>query len=72
MINQGGCGRKSAGIGNIDYVKDLLTENIVTRNLRCSKFGFGHHPRTGFGWVCFAMLFIDYSGDKSIKSTRVT
>ena len=51
MMNTGGCDLRSAGIGDIAYVKDLLTENIVTTNLKCSKFGFAYHPLVKFGWV---------------------
>ena len=51
MIATDGCDQRSAGIGNIAYVKDLMTEKIVTTNLRCSKFGFAHNASLGFGWV---------------------
>lgn len=51
IMNQGGCGPTSPGIGDIAFVKDLRTENIVTTNFRCSKFGGYHHPLTSFGWV---------------------
>ncbi|CAB4004934.1 Hypothetical predicted protein [Paramuricea clavata] len=50
MMNTGGCDQRSAGIGDIAYVKDLLTEKIVTTRLRCSKFGFAYHPLVKFGW----------------------
>ena len=58
MMNTAGCDQRSAGIGDIAYVKDLLTENIVTTKLRCSKFGFGHSPFLRFGWVCVYMMFV--------------
>ena len=51
MMNTAGCDQRSAGIGDIAYVKDLLTEKIVTTKLRCSKFGFAYHPLVKFGWV---------------------
>ena len=51
IINKGGCGQTSPGIGNIAFVKDLQTDDIVTTNFRCSKFGIGHHPKTNIGWV---------------------
>jgi hypothetical protein len=53
IINQGGCGSISPGIGDIAYVKDLRTEKIVTTNFRCSKFGTYYHSYQKFGWVGF-------------------
>jgi hypothetical protein len=55
MITNAGCHRRSAGIGNIAYVKDLQTEKIVTTKLRCSKFGYAYHHLAKFGWVCFLL-----------------
>ena len=52
MMNTAGCDQRSAGIGDIAYVKDLLTGKIVTTKLRCSKFGFAYHHLVKFGWVC--------------------
>ncbi|CAB4035578.1 Hypothetical predicted protein, partial [Paramuricea clavata] len=51
MMTTAGCDQRSAGIGNIAYVKDLQTEKIVTTKLRCSKFGFAHHHLLKFGWT---------------------
>jgi hypothetical protein len=51
MIVDHGCAQATPGIGNIGYVKDLQTENIVTTKFRCSVFGGYHNPATGFGWV---------------------
>ena len=56
IINKGGCGKTSPGIGDVQFVKDLMTDNIVTTNFRCSKFGISHNPRTKFGWVCISSL----------------
>ncbi|CAB4032105.1 Hypothetical predicted protein, partial [Paramuricea clavata] len=50
MIVDHGCAQATPGIGNIAYVKDLQTENIVTTKFRCSVFGSYHNPATGFGW----------------------
>ena len=62
IINKGGCDKDSPGIGDVAYVKNLLSDTIVTRNFRCSKFGLAHHPRTKFGWVCiFVLLLCIYS-----------
>ena len=58
MVNTAGCEHRAAGIGDIAYVKDLLTENIVTTKLRCSKFGFAHHPLVKFGWVWIVFVTI--------------
>ena len=51
MMITAGCNQRSAGIGDIAYVKDLLTEKIVTTKLRCSKFGLAYHRLAKFGWV---------------------
>lgn len=51
------CGWSSAGISDVAYVKDLQTDTIVSHNFSCSKFGYGHFPATGFGWVC-ASIFL--------------
>ena len=52
MITDHGCDARSPGIGDIAYVKDLMTEKIVTTTFKCSVFG---DPKsdTGrkFGWV---------------------
>ena len=56
IINKGGCDKHSPGIGDVAYVKNLLSDSIVTRNFRCSKFGLAHHPRTKFGWVRICIL----------------
>ncbi len=53
MLNKGGCGRLTPGIGDISYVKDLQTEEIVTTKFRCSQFTSYHSKSNGFGWVCF-------------------
>ena len=53
MLNEGGCGRLSAGIGNISYVKDLQTETIVTTKFRCSKFSSYQSTSDTHGWVRF-------------------
>ena len=36
MMNTDGCDERSAGIGDIAYVKDLLTEGIVTTDAQSS------------------------------------
>ena len=58
MMITSGCDHRSAGIGDIAYVKDLLTGKIVTTKLRCSKFGFAYHPSAKFGWVDILYLHI--------------
>ena len=56
MINEGGCGRLWPGIGDISYVKDLQTEEIVTTKFRCSQFTSHHSKSDGYGWVRFKMI----------------
>ncbi|XP_046839690.1 uncharacterized protein LOC124433873 isoform X3 [Xenia sp. Carnegie-2017] len=51
IYNKGGCTKTSPGIGDVKFVKDLMTENIVTTSFRCSKFGLAYNKRTQFGWV---------------------
>ena len=51
ILGQGGCETTSPGIGDIAYVKDLQTEEIVTTTFQCSRFGGYYHPKTTFGWV---------------------
>ncbi len=53
MLNEGGCGRLSPGIGDIAYVKDLQTGKIVTTKFRCSQFTSYHSKSDGFGWVSY-------------------
>ena len=43
-----GCPYLQAGIGNISFVKDLLTDAVNT-NFKCSKFGTHIHQL--LGWV---------------------
>ena len=54
-----GCPLLEAGIGNISFVKDLMTKTVVTTSLKCSKFGQHVHPR--LGWVIFLTLLIIFS-----------
>ena len=58
MLNEGGCGRLSPGIGDISYVKDLQTEEIVTTKFRCSQFSSHHSKSDGYGWVSFSRIQI--------------
>ncbi|XP_028397006.1 uncharacterized protein LOC114520857 isoform X2 [Dendronephthya gigantea] len=50
MMEDKGCSQDQPGIGNIAYVKDLLTNKIVSTGYHCSIFGKYQHPVTGFGW----------------------
>ena len=58
MMNTAGCDQRSAGIGDIAYVKDLLTGKIVTAKLRCSKFGVAYHRLAGLGWVRLINIYM--------------
>ena len=51
MITDRGCSDQMPGIGDIAYVKDLITEKITTRSFKCSVFGpnIGSHFKVG--WV---------------------
>ena len=55
MSNKGGCSHQYPGIGEVAYVKDLMTGDIATRNFRCSRFGGAMSP--GLGWVLKLLLF---------------
>ena len=50
MSNEGGCSHQYPGIGNIAYVKDMMSRKITTRNFNCSQFGGSF--ASGLGWVC--------------------
>jgi hypothetical protein len=55
VLGKGGCDSSSPGIGDVAFVKNLMTERIVTRSFRCSKFGLAHSPESMIGWVCYCM-----------------
>ena len=55
MSNKGGCGHQYPGIGNIAFVKNLMSRKIATRNFNCSRFGASIAP--GLGWVCILKIF---------------
>ena len=61
VLGKLGCDQNSPGIGDIEYVKDILTEKIVTSTFRCSKFGIAYHVGTEIGWVstrkCYKKLY---------------
>ena len=51
IVDQAGCPSDFPGIGNVSYVKDLITEEIVARDFSCSIFGQYSHPIAKIGWV---------------------
>ena len=51
IMGENGCGLGAPGIGDIAYVKDLQTEEIVSTTFRCSQFGVGLHQQAMIGWV---------------------
>ncbi|XP_028413273.1 uncharacterized protein LOC114536122 [Dendronephthya gigantea] len=57
VVNQGGCGATSPGIGDIAYVKDLRTEKIVATKFRCSQFGTHRHFLLKIGWAMMNECF---------------
>ena len=50
MVNEGGCPYNLPGIGDISYVKNLITEEI-SKDYSCSVFGIYTHPSAKIGWV---------------------
>jgi hypothetical protein len=54
MITDRGCDSNSPGIGDIAFVKDLMTTNIVTTGFQCSVFGLAQSST--LGWVCYNNL----------------
>ena len=51
MVNEGGCPYNQPGIGDISYVKNLITEEISSKAFSCSVFGAYSHPSAKIGWV---------------------
>ena len=51
ILGKGGCDNNSPGIGDVAFVKDLMTETVATHSFRCSKFGVAHSPESVIGWV---------------------
>ena len=51
MVNEGGCPYNVAGIGDISYVKNLITEEISSNDFSCSVFGAYSYPSAMIGWV---------------------
>ncbi len=55
-VGSGGCTDFHSGIGNVSYVKDILTETVVTTKFNCSKFG--PHQDVNLGWVTVIVYYI--------------
>ena len=51
MVNEGGCPYNQPGVGDISYVKNLMTEEISSKDFPCSVFGAYSHPSAKLGWV---------------------
>ncbi|XP_046857622.1 uncharacterized protein LOC124451035 [Xenia sp. Carnegie-2017] len=49
LRDSGGCSRLFPGVGNIQYVKDLRSNKIITTNFNCSRFGSHFHKNFGWG-----------------------
>jgi hypothetical protein len=47
--HNGGCSIYYPGIGDIEYVKDLMTDEVATENFNCSQFGPTYPSK--LGWV---------------------
>ncbi|CAB4023147.1 Hypothetical predicted protein, partial [Paramuricea clavata] len=50
-----GCPDLQAGIGNIEFVKDLLKQSVLTNNFKCSKFGPHTHHMLGWGKMNYCL-----------------
>jgi hypothetical protein len=57
IVDKGGCPYNFPGVGDVSYVKDLITEEIVSRDFSCSIFGLYSHPQTKIGWVGCIILY---------------
>ena len=57
IVDKGGCPYNFPGVGDVLYVKDLITEEIVSRDFSCSIFGLYSHPQTKIGWVGCIILY---------------
>ena len=69
IVDKGGCSYNFPGVGDISYVKDLMTEEIVANDFSCSIFGAYSHPIAKIGWVCVFFFIIFLSCElKSIRS----
>ena len=58
-VGSGGCTDFHSGIGNVSYVKDILTETVVTTKFNCSKFG--PHQDINLGWVTVTVHCLKFS-----------
>lgn len=54
-VDKGGCSSIHPGIGNVTYIKDVLTQSVVTTNFQCSKFGPHTHPQLGWGRMNYCL-----------------
>ena len=52
LITDRGCTHLSPGIGDIAYVKDLMTEKVLSTSFQCSVFGYAKSDSLfKSGWV---------------------
>ena len=54
-VGSGGCTDFHSGIGNVSYVKDILTDTVVTTKFSCSKFGSDNI----LGWVTMILYCVN-------------
>ena len=64
-----GCTVSHPGIGDVMYVKDVLTESIATSSLKCSIFGPHTHPN--LGWVNIFMSIRENLNKSSVKKVTL-
>ena len=62
MVTDTGCDVNSPGIGDIAFVKDLMTGKIVTTKFQCSVFGLAYSSTVG--WVCNKKKLSIYNVEK--------
>ncbi|XP_028403519.1 uncharacterized protein LOC114526201 isoform X2 [Dendronephthya gigantea] len=51
IVDQGGCPNNFPGVGDVSYVKDLMTGEIVSKDFSCSIFGPYSFPSAKVGWT---------------------
>ena len=66
-IGSGGCTDYHSGIGNVSYVKDILTETVVTTKFSCSNFG----PSNVLGWLTMILHCVNICVQRSIYKMQI-
>ena len=61
-VGSGGCTNFHSGIGNVSYIKDILTDTVVTTKFSCSKFGSDNI----LGWVTMILYCVNICVQRNI------